>query len=301
MLILLCNVPQEIYLGIPLEIMRILIPTMVSISIFIFGFLINGIIKKSNKRRILKSQLKALITWGELMKTPILKQISHNRQCRYLLHNRNEFHPETLSIIANPASKINEFHIKDLFDTIVINTHKSMPDSSEILYKYIANMEYLARVENEITTKYKEYANKKIELLNAGNKTFKEMTIYMYSNEGTLPDDLYREKYYEIKWRYANTHPSTAFDLADIIPEFIDPLVTLCNKAAQSTNIIFYKELLTITMSFKHTVISSKSLDEHYRDQIDSHSTRLLSFWRKFNSLLEEMKKLKTKTTLRII
>ncbi len=301
MLLLLCNVQQEIYLGIPLEIMRVLIPTMVPITIFIFGFLINGIIRKSNKRRILKSQLSALIMWGELMKRPILKQIYHNRQCRYLLNNRNAFHPERLAIIATPVNKINEFQIKDLFDTIIVNTRKSTLDKSEILYKYIANIEYLARVENEMINRYKEYANGKLELLHEGNKTHKEMVIYMYSNEGILPDDIFRVKYFDLKWKYAKDQLTTSFNLNDIIPELIDPLVTLCNKANDSTNAIFYKELLVIAMRLKHTIISSKLLDEHYRDHIDEHSKNLISFWRKFASLLDEMKQLKIEVTLRII
>ena len=180
MLIVFLNTNQiksnELFMGIPLEVARILIPVLVTISLFAFGHLINWTVNKIKKRREVIANRRIILEWIGLIIPPMTYQAN---QCRLFANNTKFskiFIIHRLERVLVLTHIIEDLGFKAMSDCFIFNVCGDIKNNSILFYDFIHDIGYHKNFHSEINDKYLEYHkicnsltdlwNEKIKLLN---------------------------------------------------------------------------------------------------------------------------------------
>lgn len=166
-------------LGLDYEFAKIVIPVIVTLSVFLFGQLISWFKSKFEKVSELKSIKSTIENWIQFIEPTINSQIKGSNDFILKLEKSNELHPERYPIVSLLVDKLQQIKLQSLIDTIVLNLRGAENNKAQIVFSLVSQIEFLVKTEQKIKDNYKEFKDYAIELMEEWNKTFKEFNYEM--------------------------------------------------------------------------------------------------------------------------
>lgn len=167
----------EILWGMPIATAAIIISSLITISIFIIGYLINWLNKKYERKSELESIKSVVTVWVDLLKSPVLQQAKGCRDFAVALRTATNIHPERISYNKLLAGKLNSIELRDLIQVFIINSEGEETAKSKNLFNLVSQIDFLIQVEEKIPEAYKIFQNRTFYLMENWNKRFKELDL----------------------------------------------------------------------------------------------------------------------------
>jgi hypothetical protein len=169
---ILCQANQALQFTGGNDLLKVIIPATVAISIFFFGVLVTWIKANIEKRRDTRNLRNVVITWIPLIKNPIIILMASCKDFSDRIKKTNEIHPEHFKFNFLYASKISSIELTKSIKAFVTNSTDDQRRSNENFFKLISGLEFLAKVEDEIKAKYDEHYKYSLDLLDKWNVNF---------------------------------------------------------------------------------------------------------------------------------
>ena len=164
--------------GMPLEVARFVVPTIVSLGTFIFGFVIKGFIDKWSKKSELQLFKETITEWIELISEPIKKQSNFCIDFSKKLKKQEKFEHIMFSMTPHLVNKLQEIKLIDYFKTFILNTTKF---NSKNLFEIVKNIEYFYKIEKELPMYYNNYHDDIQDIINRWNPNKDNFFRFTYS------------------------------------------------------------------------------------------------------------------------
>jgi hypothetical protein len=145
---------HENVLGLSPENAKIMIPVMVTLSIFLLGIIVNIIIKKYERKAYLVSIKSVITTWCKLLENPISQQSKSCNDFNTRLQKSTEIQPERFEMNNLLAGNILSLKLKDQIDAIILNHKGKDEEKAKCLFNIISQIEFLNKTEIELRNKY---------------------------------------------------------------------------------------------------------------------------------------------------
>jgi hypothetical protein len=156
---------SDYFWNIPVEIAQFLVPALISFIIFGLGLFFDKLIKQKRKKNEIKSLKQTFDIFISESKKNVMYQIKSIRKFTYALQTSTSLDPPPLDINIIGIERLEEFNIKELVQSFVINQKCESEESKKILYTIIEKITYLSNVSEIIKENYKEYRRISIELM----------------------------------------------------------------------------------------------------------------------------------------
>lgn len=287
------------FLGLSQDNAKILIPVIVTLSIFILGIIVNTIIKKYERKSFLYSIKSVLITWIKLLEIPIKQQSESCREFNKRLQESNEMQPERFHFNNMLANKILSIQIKDQIDTVIINHQGKNEDKSKCLFNIISQIEFIDKIEMELRKKYDLYQGDSLKYMNEWNEAIQKldnvasMFRVKYFTNSSHPVRPFYLEYLRISNLFIHNNPQGA-NMQVYIDQFLVLISKLCksfiskNSDEQDvyTLALVIQDLFVSIKKWNVTKSGTGELFMGIADSIDSSLETLLTNIRK----LEKMK-----------
>lgn len=165
---------METVWGMPVATGAIIISSLITVSIFIFGYFVNWFIKQYDKKSEIESIKSVVTVWVELLKSPILQQVKGCRDFAIALSKSEEIHPEGLSYNKLLADKLKSIELRELVQVFISNSKGLESEKSKDLFNLISQVDFLIEVEDSIPKVYKIFQDRTFQLMEKWNQKFKE-------------------------------------------------------------------------------------------------------------------------------
>ena len=163
---------DNMILGIPEGLATILIPVIITISLFFIGQMITFVTKKLSKRSESVSYRELILEWVEILEKPITQQIESCKEFSKKIGNSLELQPEVLVYNNFLIEKIDSIPIERYINTFVINTYGCKKEKYKKTYNLISQFDFIKRAQDEMLAKYETYHKGSEELMEEWNKDF---------------------------------------------------------------------------------------------------------------------------------
>lgn len=224
---------SSIIFGLPIEVARILIPTIVTIILFFLGFMISWTKKKFEKFSEIKSYRELILEWVNLAEKPIEKQIERCKDFSIRVGSSQELQPEILEYNNFLIEKIETIPIERYINTFVINSRGVKKDKYTKTYNLISQFDYINRAQKEMLSYYEKYHEYCNELLNEWNSNFINLdkivvkrTLYNKAN-AQEPKDNFHDQVLKIVVNWGRNSSNGQSSIANSKINLIEPLVKL--------------------------------------------------------------------------
>lgn len=163
---------QETFLCLPLELAKILIPVLVTISLFFLGHVIGWIKLKYEKFKETKEYREMILEWINLVEKPIKTQIVSCKKFAEQVGSSQDLQPEVLEYNNFIIEKIETIPVERYIKTFVINTKGDKKEKYKQIYNLISQFDYLKKVQKEMLDYYEKYHSYCEDLMNEWNTNF---------------------------------------------------------------------------------------------------------------------------------
>ena len=167
--------PNDKVLGLTQENAKILIPVLVTFTIFILGIIINIIIKKYERKAYLVSIKSVITTWCNLLENPIKQQSKSCKDFNIRLQKSSEMQPERFEFNNLLVGNILSLQLKDQIDTVILNHKGEDDEKAKCLFNIISQIEFINKTELELRNKYEIYHNDSLKYMDDWNDAFKKL------------------------------------------------------------------------------------------------------------------------------
>jgi hypothetical protein len=162
-------------LGLSPDNAKILIPVLVTFSIFFLGIIINIIIKKYERKSYLVSIKSVITTWCKLLENPIKQQSKSCKDFNTKLQKSNEMQPEGFEFNNLLAGSILSLQLKDQIDAVILNHKGKDEEKAKCLFNIISQIEFINKTEFELRSKYEIYHHESLKYMDEWNEAFKKL------------------------------------------------------------------------------------------------------------------------------
>lgn len=286
---------QQVILGIPLDLARILIPAIVTVSIFILGQFVLWTKTKLEKWHEVTSYRNLILNWSDLIEKAVNQQISGCRLFTEQLEKSDDLNPQGFQYNRMHTDKILDISIDKYISCFVTNSTGDERQKEKWCYNLISQYNFFLDMEDKLPDTYKTYQKQTLEIMEEWNEKFSifdDITSRQSQQVNANPEHenaLIHKRVMQIanSWRqsaeptgrsvYDNTmslliiplaniindeflkHPSNSYvyDLSKCLQDI--KIVDLKHKANKEGNIMVFNRIAdTMTDSFK-TLIETKN------------------------------------------
>jgi hypothetical protein len=137
-------------LGLDYSLAQIIIPVVVTLTVFLLGQFISWLKKKYERLNELESIKTTIEQWILLVKPSIQNQIDGCKSFAIVLKNSKNIHPETLKFSPMLIDKLKQFELRELIDTIIVNLKGDNEIKAKMVFNFISQVEFLSKMEDHI-------------------------------------------------------------------------------------------------------------------------------------------------------
>ncbi len=166
-------------LGLDYSLAQIIIPVVVTLSVFLIGQFISWLKKRYERLNELKSIKTTIEQWILLVKPSIQNQIDGCKSFAIVLKNSKNIHPESLKFSPMLIDKLKQFELRELIDTIIVNLEGDNEIKAKIVFNFVSQVEFLSKMEDHIKNNYEKFHTYTFELMENWNQSFTRMTTIM--------------------------------------------------------------------------------------------------------------------------
>lgn len=209
---------------------------IVTVSIFIFGYIVNRVIEKNKERNRLKQLYYYYVHLIQLLKAPIEKQAEALVKFALQLKIKEDSHIFVNTYSAFSLNLVTEISNEDLYQ-IFMNQKKGILEQRTDIYKKLnSNTIYLNRIERLIkqefqsfVEKFESYNEKYKSHLQKTSEAFDRMLVSNSINDIRNEDDRFLMDLDQLRANWINNHENYR-DIYVSREYYIDPLMTLCRQ-----------------------------------------------------------------------
>ena len=169
------NTPVDnLILGMPEGLARILIPVVVTITIFFLGHFISWLKSKFERKKEVNSYKNLISKWIELIGKAIETQIKSCSEFASSLDKSEDMTPLRFSANKLLADKIDSLPLDKLINAFAVNTTGDNDKNYKMTFNLVSQFNFLRHVEQLIEKNYEAYAKFFDELVKSWNIKFIE-------------------------------------------------------------------------------------------------------------------------------
>lgn len=154
------------------EELRIIIPALVAITIFLLGLLTAYLRSNSERRRETKNLKNVITTWIPNLKKPVETLADSCKDIGQRLFDSTELTTEQFKYNHLNVSKIASIELTKMLKAFITNSTGDIKLKNSNIYTLVVTLEFLDKVESEIINKYKEHYDSTRILLKEWNDSF---------------------------------------------------------------------------------------------------------------------------------
>jgi hypothetical protein len=167
-------IPEQNY-----SFLHFLLPILVSLFIFISGQFIGWLKGKYERKNELDSIKATIHNWLIMIEPSINAQIlGCNNFVKHLGVSTN-IHPETFQFSPLLVDKLQQIDLKQLTETMVVNLKGEEETKAKMIFIFVSQIEFLAKMEVHIRENYDKFHSYTIELMEDWNLTYKNFVVVM--------------------------------------------------------------------------------------------------------------------------
>ena len=171
--------------GLPIPIATIIIPTTISIIIFILGVIFSKLSQKNKKRAELISYKDSIVDWVDKLKGSIQQQQLNIEDLIKKINSSDELQPEAFSQNLIILNKLKEISLKEWSDIIVINLKGDELVNRRRMTNVVYYIEYIDAIYRETQDFYWRYHNGMEEIRKEWNANYFGLTDKTWQNKCT--------------------------------------------------------------------------------------------------------------------
>lgn len=219
--------PVESLLGLSSEWWAIIIPTMASIIVFVFGHLIERCHERSLRKSETENFRNTLFAWIDLVEKPVRKQISSIRVFSDAIKNNITLQNERLMFSHNMVNKINIATADNIVNYLINNSSKPDNDKrGEFAFNIVSQMDFLQAFESEIRSQYDAYERQSMALFEDWNPNIKRIQRLCNSvNTCQVAFDVQTLRGIVETWRKTIAHNNSEVDIPLTFKNLIEPIL----------------------------------------------------------------------------
>lgn len=209
----------------------VIIPTTVTIIVFILGHILNFFSKKKEKEKETITFRKTLFEWINLVQQPVIKQIELLREFSDAVKTNKTLQNERLVFSRNMVGKIEIVTAENIMKYLLFNSSKPKIDKrAENAFNMISQIDFLKSLETEICKQYDAYQRESLALFSDWNNNIQQIqrlcSSNINSNEVGIRTDLIVILY---NWK-KDIQNDNAVDVTKAYEKLIVPILERCEE-----------------------------------------------------------------------
>jgi hypothetical protein len=242
------DLKEKVYWGMSEGLAIILIPSLISILIFILTQAFLFVNRKFIIVRETNNYKKVIFCWIDQIENLVKTQVESCRSFAINLQQSNNITPIRFVYVKMLAEKIDEINIEKIINIFITNTSetKTNGESHKMTFSIIAQFNYLKSVENVLKITYESHQKQIIEIMNEWNKHFENLNKLSIEISKEIRGDKTHE-FYDFNQRIMN-----------ISEQWI-----IQSQGGKSTNKNSVQNLVTPLSNFVDEVINSDTNNKY--------------------------------------
>ncbi|MBV5282717.1 MAG: hypothetical protein JZU53_09840 [Paludibacter sp.] len=169
---------RETIFQLPESLARILIPALITLAVFLLGQIIIWFRNQKNIQNETNNYKKIILSWADLIKKPVEKQVSECRDLSLRIRNSQTINPERFGLIKMLANKVDSISIERFISTFMINSTNPKVDNKneKMTFHIVSQLDYLMSMEKSIAETYKAYQDEINMIMDQWNDKFFTLT-----------------------------------------------------------------------------------------------------------------------------
>lgn len=209
----------------------VIIPTTVTIIVFILGYILNNFSKKKEKEEETITFRNTLFEWINLIQQPVINQIKLLREFSYAVKINKTLQNERLAFSRNMVGKIEIAMAENVIKYLLFNSSKPKIDKrAENAFNMISQIDFLKSLETEICKQYDAYQRESLALFSDWNNNIQQIqrlcSSIINNNEEGIMKDL---KVIVYNWK-EDIQNNNEVDVTKVYEKLIVPILKRCEK-----------------------------------------------------------------------
>ena len=169
---------HDFFFNIPESLARILIPSIITLTVFLFGQLIIWYRNQRNIQNEAKNYKRIILCWADLIKNPVEKQVTECRDLSLRITSSQTLNPERFSLIKMLANKAESISIDRYISTFMINSTNPKDDNKndKMTFNIVSQFDFLTTIEQSISDTYNAYQVEMNKIMEEWNEKFIKLT-----------------------------------------------------------------------------------------------------------------------------
>lgn len=209
----------------------VILPTVVSIAVFVFGVLIDRCLKANDEKNETIAFRDALFGWIDLVKEPVEKQVECLQVFSKAIKENRTLQNERLAFSRNMVDKIDMATAENVIKYLMFNSSKPKEDRKAVnSFNLISQIDFLKSLEAEIRKQYDAYQRESLGLFGDWNKNIVQIQRLCAGNYTLIEDDaLIMEKLIDILYEWKLTsQEDKEVDIPKAYNSLIVPILKRC-------------------------------------------------------------------------
>lgn len=209
----------------------IVIPTVVTIIVFVLGHIINHFSKQWERKRETIIFRNTLFGWIDLVQQPVIKQIESLSVFSNAIKNNRTLQNERLAFSRNMVEKIDIATAENVIKYLLFNSSKPKIDKrAETAFNMISQIDFLKSLESEIRIQYDSYQRESLALFNDWNHSIEQIQKLCFSKYNCKEESIMKDLIYIVDtWREGIQNDKEA-DVPKAFENLIVPILERCNE-----------------------------------------------------------------------
>lgn len=165
---------ENLILGMPEGLARILIPVVVTIIIFFLGHFVSWLKGKYERVKEVNSYKNLILKWIDLIKKAVETQITSCNEFAESLEKSEDMTPTRFSANKLLAEKIDSLPLEKLINAFSVNTSGDKDKNYKMTFNLVSQFNYLRHVEQLIEKNFEGYTKFFDEIIKEWNSKFTE-------------------------------------------------------------------------------------------------------------------------------
>lgn len=288
-------------MGMPETLASILIPTLVTIIIFISGILISWFKRKSDIRQNLQSYRNVIFDWVGHVDSTVTDQAKRCCNFSKQVESNQDITPVRFSFTKLHVDKINQIPIDIYIKTFVLNATGDQSKNSKMNYKLVNHLHYLSDLQSQIPKTYDAYQHQSLQLIDEWNdymgeldKLISNQSKFEVSNLEKRTDFLLHVRQLSINWM--SNAPNGRSSITFSIENLIEPLKnSVIKELKQNPSNDFAFNVSSVLQELKIVYLKWTQLKTEFAETFNEYSKYLNS---SIDEVNDAIKYFESKTTL---
>ena len=209
----------------------VIIPTTVTIIVFVLGHILNYFSMKNNKMAETKTFRNTLFEWINLVQQPVIKQIELLRDFSDAVKTNKNLQNERFTFSRKMVGKIEIVTAENIMKYLLFNSSKPKIDKrAEKAFNMISQIDFLKSLEAEICKQYDLYQRESLALFDDWNNNILQIQKLCSCNINSIEANIMSDLIDIVNYWREETRNDNAVDVTNAYEKLIVPILKRCKE-----------------------------------------------------------------------